>query len=563
MTSAPHPRRCDLDALRAAVMLLGIVLHAGLSFTPFPWPVQDERQSGFYWLLFAAIHGFRMPVFFLLSGFFTAMLWRRRGLRSMLSHRFRRVLLPFLLGLVTIVPAVNWISGWAIASAFEVDADKAAKDSIWSAARNGDLAAMERHLRDGADVDGMDPASGLTPLVWAGLTGRAEAVEWLLENGAAVNGRARDGATPLHAAAFLGRAEVAQLLLQHGADPEAKNHNGDTPRGALEAGWELTRYLAGLLQIEIDQEEVEAGRVQIAGMLERSSTGDDREETGKAKEQSAALEFTKAMGAPVFAAPLFHHLWFLWFLWWLVLLYALSAGLVGWMKWPRSPEWLVLSPVRFLWLIPLTMIPQSLMGLVVPGFGPDTSLGLLPMPHVMLFYALFFAFGALYFDCDDRDGRVGKWWWLALPPGLLILFPLGLEFSTGAFGFRHEIFDPATARAAAVALQAVYPWTMAFACIGLVRKLCARENSTIRYVSDSSYWLYVTHLPLIIGAQLAVRDWPLPSALKFALVIAAVTGLLLLAYRFLVRYTWLGRLLNGPRVRPAGGARKIHPCEGI
>ena len=42
-----------------------------------------------------------MPVFFVLSGFFTAMFWRGRGLKSLLSHRFRRVLLPFLLGLVT------------------------------------------------------------------------------------------------------------------------------------------------------------------------------------------------------------------------------------------------------------------------------------------------------------------------------------------------------------------------------------------------------------------------------------------------------------------------------
>ena len=107
-----------------------------------------------------------MPVFFVLSGFFTAMLWRGRGLKSLLSHRFRRVLLPFLLGLVTIVPAVNWISGWATASALEAKAAKADEDNIWSAAKTGDLAAIERHLQGGADIDGTDPAFGQTPLVW-------------------------------------------------------------------------------------------------------------------------------------------------------------------------------------------------------------------------------------------------------------------------------------------------------------------------------------------------------------------------------------------------------------
>ena len=357
MNRGSYPRRYDLDALRATAMLLGIALHAGLSFTPFPWAVQDERQSGFFWFLFAAIHGFRMPVFFVLSGFFTAMLWRGRGLKPVLSHRFRRVLLPFLLGLVTIVPAVNWISGWAIASRLEANAAKAEEDNIWSAAKNGDLAAIERHLQGGADINGIDPAFGQTPLVWAALVGQLEVVDWLLQNGAAVNGRTKDGGTPLHAAAFLGRVEVAKLLLQYGADPEAKNNNGDTPRTALEVDWELTRYLAGLLQIELDARQVEDGRVEIAGLFGQSSAGEGQERTDKAEEKSA--EFLKAMASPIFAVPLFHHLWFLWFLCWLVLVFALYARLADWLQWQGPPKWLVLSPVRFLYLIPLTMIPHS------------------------------------------------------------------------------------------------------------------------------------------------------------------------------------------------------------
>ena len=229
-------------------MLLGIVLHAGLSFMPFPWPVQDTRQSDFFGLLLAAIHGFRMPVFFVLSGFFTAMLWRGRGLKPVLSHRFRRVLLPFLLGLVTIVPAMNWISGWAITSALEASAAKATKKTLSGAQPRMGISPLSNGTCKAEPISMESiPPFGQTPLVWAALVGQLEAVDWLLQNGAAVNGRTKDGGTPLHAAAFLGRVEVAKLLLEHGADIEAKNDNGDTPRTALAGGLGTDALFGGLV----------------------------------------------------------------------------------------------------------------------------------------------------------------------------------------------------------------------------------------------------------------------------------------------------------------------------
>ena len=42
-----------------------------------------------------AVHGFRMPLFFLLSGFFTVLLWRRRGLGNLLGHRMRRLVVRY------------------------------------------------------------------------------------------------------------------------------------------------------------------------------------------------------------------------------------------------------------------------------------------------------------------------------------------------------------------------------------------------------------------------------------------------------------------------------------
>ena len=121
MKPSGEPRRPELDALRAFAMLLGVALHAALTFFPGVWPVQD-RTAGYHgpWEeLFFAVHGFRMPAFFLLSGFFTAMLWRRRGLWSLIRHRLRRVAVPLALAMVTVGPAMDWVVARALGSKTE------------------------------------------------------------------------------------------------------------------------------------------------------------------------------------------------------------------------------------------------------------------------------------------------------------------------------------------------------------------------------------------------------------------------------------------------------------
>ena len=130
--------------------------------------------------------------------------------------------------------------------------------------------------------------------------------------------------------------------------------------------------------------------------------------------------------------PLFNHLWFLWFLWWLVLGLAAVSALGARLPAIRMPAWLVLSPARYFWLVPLTMIPQWFMVTVdSPIFGPDSSAGLLPIPHVLAFYAIFFGFGALYYGFDDRSGRVGGQWRLPLAIALLVVFPVGMGVKEG------------------------------------------------------------------------------------------------------------------------------------
>ena len=139
----PSPRgdrRHDLDALRAFAMLLGIALHAALSFFPSPWLVQDSRQSPVYGLFVGLVHGFRMPLFFLVSGCFTMLVYRRRGLAPLLRQRTARILLPLLLATVTVLPALWAAALWAMRPA-PVAGPPA---TLVAAIRADDRAAIER-----------------------------------------------------------------------------------------------------------------------------------------------------------------------------------------------------------------------------------------------------------------------------------------------------------------------------------------------------------------------------------------------------------------------------------
>lgn len=534
-------RRSDLDALRAGAMLLGIVLHASLSFFPSEWMVNDRRQNAGFGILFSAIHGFRLPLFFVMSGFFSAMLLHKRGRRSLIDHRFHRVVLPLLLGMITVIPATLWISGVAISSRSGKPVDVPPTDkrsNIWWAARAGDLDAVEQHVADGVAVDALDPEHGGTPLVWASVTGQTEIIERLIGKGANVNAADPNGGTALIAASFMGHEKTVDLLVRNGAKVNAANKRGDTPLDVASLDEDTTRYFASLLQFELDEHELGRRKAAIAEVLRQH---------GATARQSPGL--TKLL----MEMPLFGHLWFLWFLWWLVLGYVACSMLGEWLPSVQLPGWLVLSPARYLWLIPLTMIPQAFMGGqgASPLFGPDTSIGPLPIPHVFAFYAIFFGFGALYYGYDDRSDRVGERWWLPLSIGLFVVLPLGIAFTMGWSGPSGLELGPRPQRILAVFLQATFPWLMTFGLMGLFRQVCPVESPTMQYLSDSAYWLYLAHLPLIIAAQFVVRDWPIPALVKFLLIVVVVTTFLLWTYQTLVRYRWLGRFLNGPRTRQA------------
>jgi glucan biosynthesis protein C len=109
---AQHFRRYhSLDAVRAAMMLLGLVIHSGTSYTATPlgaaWPYSDPQKSTLFDLVVFFIHLFRMPVFFVVAGFFAALLYYRDGPAGFAANRSRRVLLPLALFWIPVFPLVS------------------------------------------------------------------------------------------------------------------------------------------------------------------------------------------------------------------------------------------------------------------------------------------------------------------------------------------------------------------------------------------------------------------------------------------------------------------------
>lgn len=108
-------RLAGLDLLRAAMMLLGIVVHAGIPYavggmSPGYW-VAPERSMAVTVVLLV-IHHWRMPVFFFLAGFHGRHLLQRDGATGFLRQRARRILVPWLVALALLTPVMAWVARW-------------------------------------------------------------------------------------------------------------------------------------------------------------------------------------------------------------------------------------------------------------------------------------------------------------------------------------------------------------------------------------------------------------------------------------------------------------------
>lgn len=101
---------------------------------------------------------------------------------------------------------------------------------LHKAVKNSDLDGTRRMLEAGEDVNAF--YKNYAPLHRAANTGNVHLVQILLEHGAKIRCRDRDGRTPLHHAARsekYGSFDICKVLLNYGANCNGRDQNGATP----------------------------------------------------------------------------------------------------------------------------------------------------------------------------------------------------------------------------------------------------------------------------------------------------------------------------------------------
>lgn len=110
----PAARYHGLDALRASMMMLGVYLHAVCAYATMDhiWWYKDAQTSVAWDLQCLFIHVFRLPMFFVMCGFFAALLVAKRGLGGFWRNRMLRIGLPlvgFCVALVALLRPMEYL----------------------------------------------------------------------------------------------------------------------------------------------------------------------------------------------------------------------------------------------------------------------------------------------------------------------------------------------------------------------------------------------------------------------------------------------------------------------
>ncbi|MCR5871371.1 MULTISPECIES: acyltransferase family protein [unclassified Sphingomonas] len=242
------------------------------------------------------------------------------------------------------------------------------------------------------------------------------------------------------------------------------------------------------------------------------------------------------------------HLWFLYLLIWLYLAALALRGIAQMIDRQgriaaRIADPLLAGAIRYGAASVLLAVPGFLVLAGHPGWAPvmgipTPDLGLIPNAGARAAYATAFFTGWMLQRQPVLLDSIAARWPLHMIGAVVITGGLLIQISGATF------FAPAS-RPALAAAYMIASWCWTLGLLGAALRFLDAERPWVRYVADSSYWIYLVHLPVVAALQVLVYPVAAPALVKFAMVIAGASLILFASYHILVRRSFLGRWLNG------------------
>jgi hypothetical protein len=245
----------------------------------------------------------------------------------------------------------------------------------------------------------------------------------------------------------------------------------------------------------------------------------------------------------------------LWFLHQLLVIYVLVLGWrSAWFGWvdrrgDRLRWWdgIFERVVRSRWCSGWFVLPTVPLLMLMQGWSVDTpKTSLWPEVPTTLLFGFCFMTGWMLHRQPELLKVPESRWWQHLQIGILLMAITG--YVSGQLPSRGYAGAGSLAiRASYGLLYGLMMWSLVWGFIGLFRRFCSRPSAGWRYVADSSYWIYLVHLPLVVYLQIVVAPWGVPWPIKYGLILLIALPVLFLSYHYLVRSTFIGVQLNGRR----------------
>jgi len=244
------------------------------------------------------------------------------------------------------------------------------------------------------------------------------------------------------------------------------------------------------------------------------------------------------------------HLWFLYYL----LIISASVILLRYFIFLHKPiqekltqladtamHWICSSRVAVL----ATAIPTSGCLWFMSYWGMDTpDKTLTPHLPVLMIYAGFFLFGWLLHRQTPLMENFARLTWYKF-----ILCVIAVIATIWLSNFQMSLAHPQykLLKTGFTFSYAIMMWSLVSLTVGAFKHCLNRPSKIVRYVADSSYWLYLIHLPIVIWLQVAFAELPMHWSIKLASISVLTLFISFLLYDIFIRSTFIGAILNGKR----------------